>query len=251
MTRRAAAGSAFCKACRTPWAGAAPATRQSACPGPGCRLRPPGGWRPRRHYRRHHRAPAGPPVPAAAVDHHPDDHLPVQLIVHMIAQTGERLPALRAAVPAAGKVPDHLDPGQMRVIPPSRPRPRTARPAALPAACPVLAPAPSTVLIRPCAPGRARSDDRPNTSRCSTASSAFTRSSSASRHASSIRSRVFSARSSAAVRSQRSFASSARARPPSATRQHPPPRPREPAQSQSTADTPASPKSRTRPGVSH
>jgi len=42
----------------------------------------------------------------------------------VIAQPRERHPALRAAVPATGKVPDHLEPGQMRVIPPPRPRPR-------------------------------------------------------------------------------------------------------------------------------
>src|SRR5208337_3885224 len=38
-------------------------------------------------------------------------------------------PALRAAVPAALKFPDHLNPGQVRVIPPARPRPRPPRPA--------------------------------------------------------------------------------------------------------------------------
>src|SRR5208337_4504689 len=38
-------------------------------------------------------------------------------------------PALRAAVPAALKFPDHLNPGQVRVIPPPRPRPRPPRPA--------------------------------------------------------------------------------------------------------------------------
>ena len=63
------------------------------------------------------RAPAGPPVPAAAVREHPYPHFPVQLLHDVIAQPGERHPALRAAVPAAGKIPDHLDPGQMRVIP--------------------------------------------------------------------------------------------------------------------------------------
>lgn len=58
--------------------------------------------------------------------HHPHGHLPVQLIDDMIAQQRERLPALRAAVPAALKVPDHLDPGQMRVIPASLQRCRGA-----------------------------------------------------------------------------------------------------------------------------
>ena len=36
--------------------------------------------RPGRRHRRWHRAGAGPPVPAPAVRHHPDDHLPVQLL---------------------------------------------------------------------------------------------------------------------------------------------------------------------------
>ena len=47
--------------------------------------------------------------------------------VDMIAaQARERRPALRAAVPAAREIPDHLDPGQVRVIPPPGPRPRAA-----------------------------------------------------------------------------------------------------------------------------
>ncbi len=86
--------------------------------------------RSRRRHRRRDPAPAGPPVPAPAVRGHPDDDLPVQQLRDMIAaQRRERRPALRAAVPAALKVPDHLNPGQARVIPPPRPRPRTARPA--------------------------------------------------------------------------------------------------------------------------
>ena len=43
----------------------------------------------------------------------------------MVPQQRERLPALRAAVPAALEIPDHLNPGQMRVITPPCPRPRT------------------------------------------------------------------------------------------------------------------------------
>ena len=35
-----------------------------------------------------------------------------------VAQPREQRSAQRAAVPATGKVPDHLEPGQMRVIPP-------------------------------------------------------------------------------------------------------------------------------------
>ena len=46
----------------------------------------------------------------------------------MITQRRERCPALRAALPAPGKVPDHLEPGQMRVIPPPSPRPRSPFP---------------------------------------------------------------------------------------------------------------------------
>ncbi len=92
----------------------------------------------RRAGRRHRRRD---PVPAPAVRPHPHDHQPVQLLRDMIAQQRERRPALRAAVPAPGKVPDHLEPGQMRVIPPPRPGPRAA-PAALaagPAPVPVTA----------------------------------------------------------------------------------------------------------------
>ena len=51
----------------------------------------------------------------------------------MIPQRRERLPALRAAIPAPGKVPDHLNTRQMRVIPPPRPRPRAPLNALLPA----------------------------------------------------------------------------------------------------------------------
>jgi hypothetical protein len=64
----------------------------------------------------------------------------------MITQRRERLAAPRAAIPAAFKIPDHLDPRQMRVVPPSRPRTRPAPPAvaarplpAVPAAVPVPA----------------------------------------------------------------------------------------------------------------
>src|SRR6266581_2868376 len=68
--------------------------------------------------------------PATTVRRHPDDDPPVQQLRDMItAQPRERRPALRAAVPAALKVPDHLNPGQVRVIPPPRPRPRPPRPA--------------------------------------------------------------------------------------------------------------------------
>ena len=44
----------------------------------------------------------------------------------MVPQRRERLPALRAAVPAIREIPEHLQPRQARVIPPPRPRPRAA-----------------------------------------------------------------------------------------------------------------------------
>jgi hypothetical protein len=58
----------------------------------------------------------------------PDGHLPVHQLSHVIAQPLERLPALRAPVPAALEVPDHLNPGQMRIIPPPRPGARAPGP---------------------------------------------------------------------------------------------------------------------------
>ena len=88
-----------------------------------------------RHHCGRDRAPARPPVPAA-VCHHPDGHLSIQLLDDMITQPGERRPALRAAVPAAGEVPDHLHPGQTGVILSSRPGPQPARPAVMTAARP-------------------------------------------------------------------------------------------------------------------
>ena len=82
-----------------------------------------------RRHRRRHPATAGPLIAAAAVRRQPHDHLPVQLLPGpVIAQRRERLPALRAAVPAPGKIPEHLEPGQMRVIPPPCPSPRAAFP---------------------------------------------------------------------------------------------------------------------------
>ena len=93
--------------------------------------------RPRCRHRRRHPARAGPPVAAAAVRRHPHHHPPVQLLPATVigAQPRERLPALRAAVPAL-EIPDHLNPGQVRVIPPPRPRPRAALlPVPLPRPC--------------------------------------------------------------------------------------------------------------------
>ena len=52
-----------------------------------------------------------PLITTAAVRRHPDDHLPAQLLPGpVIRQRGERLPALRAAVPAAREIPEHLKP---------------------------------------------------------------------------------------------------------------------------------------------
>src|SRR5262249_43104484 len=57
------------------------------------------------------------------VHHHPDHHLPVDLLHDMLTQHRERQPAPRTAVPAVGEIPDHLHPRQMRIIPPAVPRP--------------------------------------------------------------------------------------------------------------------------------
>ena len=89
---------------------------------------------------------AGPPVPAAAVRRHPHDHHPVQQLRDVITQPGERLPALRAAVPVTLEVPDHREPGQMRVIPPPRPRPRAALVLPAPARAALPLPAASPVI---------------------------------------------------------------------------------------------------------
>jgi len=124
------------------------------------------------------------------------------------AQPRERRPALRAAVPAAPEIPDHLDPGQVRAIPPPAraPGPRLF-PVPVPAPCP---PGPEAASL-PGGSGRDRSDDRPNTSRCNTARSARSLSISATCPAFSARSRALSARSSPASRASSRFASSAAA----------------------------------------
>src|SRR6202000_1867920 len=91
--------------------------------------------RPRRRHRLLPRAAALPLVTALGVREQPDDALPVQLLPGpVITQQRERLPALRAAVPAAREIPQHLEPRQPRVIPPPRTRPGTALPLLLPAA---------------------------------------------------------------------------------------------------------------------
>ena len=65
------------------------------------------------------------------------------------AQQRKRHPALRAAIPAL-KIPDHLNPGQVRVIPPPRPRPRAALlPGAASAAPPAAAIAARPLRARP------------------------------------------------------------------------------------------------------
>ena len=97
---------------RNPWRKApspspSPAAAPSPSPGPGSR------------------SPAGPGGGSARP---PAPRQPVQLLGDMIAarQRGRR-PGLRAAVPAV-EVPDHLSPGQVRVIPPPRPGSRAPRP---------------------------------------------------------------------------------------------------------------------------
>src|SRR5271165_3408999 len=83
--------------------------------------------RARRHHRLLPRAAALSLIAAPAVRDQPDDDLPVQLLPGpVIAQQRERLPAVRAAVPAAREIPEHLEPRQPRIIPPARTRPRTA-----------------------------------------------------------------------------------------------------------------------------
>jgi hypothetical protein len=67
--------------------------------------------RPRRHHRQRPRAAALPLITAPAVRDQPDDHLLVQLFPGpVIPQQAERLPASRAAVPAAREIPEHLEP---------------------------------------------------------------------------------------------------------------------------------------------
>src|SRR5207342_69670 len=76
---------------------------------------------------------------APAVCHQPHDHLPVHLLPGpVVPQRRERLPAFRAAVPAAREIPEHLKPRQARVIPPPRPRPRSALPPRAAPAIPAL-----------------------------------------------------------------------------------------------------------------
>ena len=103
-----------------------------------------------------HPAPALPLIPPPAVRRQPDDHLPVQLLRGpVIPQRRERLPALRAAVPAAREIPEHLKPRKMRVIPPPRPRPRdrVSAPSPLPRFRGPGAAISGTAVTGPAAPG--------------------------------------------------------------------------------------------------
>src|SRR5262249_23704091 len=143
--------------------------------------------RPRRHHRRRPRAAALPLITALAVPPYRDRDLPVQLLPGQVGpQQGERLPAGRAAVPAAREVPGHLDPRQMRVIPaaPAR-REYPGRPPPPPGPLPPFflsppdgsppSPAESSPSSSPSAdPGRFFSVFRPNTIFCSTARVSFT-----------------------------------------------------------------------------
>ena len=128
-------------------------------------------------------------------------------------QRGERLPALRAAVPAAREIPDHLNPRQARVIPPPRPRPRAPLNALRPARVspPPAGPPSPAARRRPAASGRAFSDDRPNSIRCRTTRSARNRPNSASRSASRAAAGRSPPRSPPASSDSRRFASSASA----------------------------------------
>ena len=152
------------------------------------------------------RALAGPPVPAAAVHEQPDHDLPVQLLHDMVPEPGERLAAVRAAVPAALEVPGHLDLRQVAVVTPPGLGPRPPLPPAL--AVPGLPALAATTRRRRLRPRPLR---RPaERHRCRTARSARARSSSASRAASSaIRRLSCSFASSAAASTSRSGASPA------------------------------------------
>jgi hypothetical protein len=104
------------------------------------------------------RALAGPPVPAAAVHEQPDHDLPVQLLHDMVPEPGERLAAVRAAVPAALEVPGHLDLRQVAVVTPPGPGPRPPLPPPSPSrGFPPWPPPPGGAAC-----GRVLSDDRPN-----------------------------------------------------------------------------------------
>ena len=98
-----------------------------------------------------------------------------QLRDMITAQPRERRPALRAAVPAALKIPDHLNPGQpgYPAAPPPRPTRLARSPPVPPGALPRLNPAAADLGAR------LFSSEPPNTIRCSTASAARSRSSSA------------------------------------------------------------------------
>ena len=203
------------------------------------------------------RTPAGtgggsPPAPARSP--------PVQLLRHVIrAQQRERHPALRAAVPVPREIPDHLEPGQMRVIPPPRPRPRAAllprsRSRALRAGRHHRHPPPAG------GSGRDFSDDRPNTIRCSTARPARSSSSSAASAAFSAaqpRDLLPQPRVSPPAASSSAASAAAGSPPapqpahPAATPQHPPhPGQRQPQPPRSTANILSSRKSRTHASVS-
>ena len=120
------------------------------------------------------RALAGPPVPAAAVHEQPDHDLPVQLLHDMVPEPGERLAAVRAAVPAALEVPGHLDLRQVAVVTPPGLGPRPPLPPAL--AVPGLPALAATTRRRRLRPRPLR---RPaERHRCRTARSARARSSS-------------------------------------------------------------------------
>jgi hypothetical protein len=210
--------------------------------------------RPGRRHRRRDPAAAGPPVPAAAARHHPHRHLPVQLLHDVIAQPGERLPAPRAAVPTAGKVPDHPGPGQMRVIPPAGPRPQPARPAALTAAPAAAARVPAAARI----PGRR---PRPRPLRRPPEHQPLQHRQ-LRRHPLKLGLPLRVTLTQPGVllpqplvlppQPPRPAAPSARSPPPPGPgRQHPHPRPRQPGQSRSTANTITTAESRITRGVPH
>ena len=185
---------------------------------------------------------------------HPHDHQPVQHLGDVIPQPSERRPALRAAVPTAGEVPDHLHPRQVRVIPAARPRSRPPLPALPAAASPASIPVTATV-IRPVAgpgPFRGPAEQHPLQHRQLGVHPV--------QLAVPVRQLLTQPRvllpqplllQLPAISASRPFASSAAPTHPAATGPHPLPRAPQPPQSRSTANMITRRKSRTRAGVSH
>ena len=170
-------------------------------------------------------------------------------------QQRERHPAPRAAVPAPREIPDHLEPGQVRVIPPPRPRPRPPLPARAVPAVPAGVPAAGIAGTRPRRRLLRRPAEHHPLQHRQLCQHPLKLGLHAARHAPAAAGSPPAAWRSPPAAPQPA-APSAGSPPapgpahPSARRQHLPPRRRQPRQSRSTANTPSSPQSRTTPGVS-